>query len=206
MAASCNQTSPPLKGFRENLTGAVLAGGHSSRFGSNKALQPLGETTFLGHAIDTLRPLCQEVVISAAKRNANDYVAYGVPVITDDNEDCGPLGGITTLLRQCATPWLLILTCDMPWLTTASLQLLLAAADNYDAVAFEHSPLPLLIRSSALPAAEAQLASDRLSIKALLHNLNTHYIIRCSEHELANVNHLADLPRPAKQSHPASSR
>lgn len=178
---------------RRELTGAVLAGGHSSRFGSNKALQAIDGTTFLGHAIETLQPLCSEVVISASRRNADDYSSYGLRIINDTDEDLGPLGGIVSLLAAIHTDWLLVLTCDMPWLSSASLQQLLDGAEGYEAVSFDHSPLPLLIRRSALPVVQNQIATGQLSIKALLSNLQTHYIIRCNERELSNVNRKEDL-------------
>lgn len=117
------------------LTGAVLAGGHSSRFGSNKALyttaddtslgRQLHGRTFLQHALDTLRPLCDELLISASKANATAYGHEGVRVVVDEVADCGPLGGLASLLSETMTPWLLLLTCDMPFVTTASLQSML---------------------------------------------------------------------------------
>lgn len=178
---------------RRELTGAVLAGGHSSRFGSNKALQVIEGTTFLGHAISTLQPLCHEVVISASRRNADDYSSHDLRIINDTNEDLGPLGGIASLLAAIHTDWLLVLTCDMPWLSSASLQRLLDGAEGYEAVSFDHSPLPLLIRRSALTVVQNQIDSDKLSIKALLASLQTNYLPRCNEKELGNVNCQEDL-------------
>lgn len=60
----------PTQPFSTILNGAVLAGGRSSRFGSNKALfAPDGET-LINKAVDLLRPLVKEVVVSASHANA----------------------------------------------------------------------------------------------------------------------------------------
>lgn len=89
-------------------------GGRSSRFGSNKALfAPDGET-LINKAVDLLRPLVKEVVVSASHANAGAYAFLGLDIVEDQHSDCGPLGGLEALLDRCSTRWLLILTCDMP--------------------------------------------------------------------------------------------
>ncbi|RYD45079.1 MAG: molybdenum cofactor guanylyltransferase [Sphingomonadales bacterium] len=67
--------------------GAVLAGGRSSRFGSDKALAMLDERSLLDHAVATLRPHCDAVVV------------VGRDEIADwPRPDMGPLGGIAGAL------------------------------------------------------------------------------------------------------------
>ena len=45
-----------------SILGAVLAGGQSSRFGSNKAVAMLGDRTLVAHARARLAPYCARVV------------------------------------------------------------------------------------------------------------------------------------------------
>ena len=45
------------------ILGAVLAGGQSSRFGSDKALAELGGATLLERAVDALSAWCEKVVV-----------------------------------------------------------------------------------------------------------------------------------------------
>ena len=69
--------------FRLELTGAILAGGHSSRFGSNKALfAPDGET-LIGKAADLLRPLVRELLVSASHANAAAYAFLELDIVED---------------------------------------------------------------------------------------------------------------------------
>ena len=81
------------------LTGAILAGGHSSRFGSNKALfAPDGET-LISKAADLLHPLVREVLVSASHANVEAYAFLGLDIVEDLHPDCGPLGG----WKRCST-------------------------------------------------------------------------------------------------------
>ena len=71
------------------LTGAILAGGHSSRFGSNKALfAPNGET-LISKAAGLLRSVAREVLVSASQTNAGDYDFLGLEIVVDQHPDSG---------------------------------------------------------------------------------------------------------------------
>jgi molybdopterin-guanine dinucleotide biosynthesis protein A len=71
--------------------GAVLAGGRSRRFGSDKALATLGGRTLLDHALAALHPHCDAVVV------------VGREAIADwPRPDMGPLGGIAGALVHAA--------------------------------------------------------------------------------------------------------
>jgi molybdopterin-guanine dinucleotide biosynthesis protein A len=86
--------------------GAVLAGGRSSRFGSNKADALMGGRTLVGHAIETLRRHTDEVVIVGPN---------GLPDLP--RSDLGPLGGIAAALDHAAGhgfACVLTIGCDMP--------------------------------------------------------------------------------------------
>ena len=73
---------PPL-----NVTGGILAGGHSSRFGSNKALfSPDGET-LIERAAGLLRPLCRQVLVSASHATAEAYTLSGLDNMEDQHSD-----------------------------------------------------------------------------------------------------------------------
>ena len=76
------------------ILGAVLAGGLSTRFGSDKAMAQLDGRTLLARAVDTLGGWCDHVVIVGRERGP-------APCIPDwPNAQMGPLGGIAAALRQ----------------------------------------------------------------------------------------------------------
>ena len=78
------------------ILGVVLAGGQSSRFGSDKALAELGGQTLLGRAVEALGRHCDHVVIAGREDGP-------APCIPDwPRAGMGPLGGIAAGLRHGA--------------------------------------------------------------------------------------------------------
>lgn len=180
------------------VTGAVLAGGRSSRFGSNKALYSADDDTelgrllqgrtFLQHALDTLRPLCDEMLISASKANAVAYQHEGVRIVEDLVNGCGPLGGLLSLFSAAAEPWLLLVTCDMPFVTTASLRRILAEPrEDLDAISAHQ--FPLLIRRDTLYILRDCMDHGDYRVRDFLSKIRTRYVT-LSEQESININQL----------------
>lgn len=190
------------------LTGAILAGGHSSRFGSNKALfAPNGET-LISKAAGLLRSVVREVLVSASQTNAGDYDFLGLEIVVNQHPDSGPMGGLETLLQRCTTPWLLVLTCDMPFVDKEALVTMVSSLngepdnalyqrDHPHALAWQRcdgsiSPFPLLIERSALPKIQSRMRSGSLSMKGLLSELDTYYIMSPYNRLLSNINRPED--------------
>lgn len=103
---------------RGAIRGYVLAGGNSSRFGSDKALARLGGETVLSRMCTLLESVTGSVSVVAAAGRYPDFRAATVP---DRWPGEGPLGGIITALRAPAEAnggeRNLIVSCDMPFLT-----------------------------------------------------------------------------------------
>ena len=190
------------------LTGAILAGGHSSRFGSNKALfAPDGET-LISKAAGLLRSVAREVLVSASQTNAGDYDFLGLEIVVDQHPDSGPMGGLETLLQRCTTQWLLVLTCDMPFVDKEALITMVSSLtgepdnalyqrDRPHALAWQRydgsiSPFPLLIERSALPKLQSRMRTGSLSMKGLLSDLDTYYIMSPYNRLLSNINRPED--------------
>ena len=72
--------------------GAILAGGRSSRFGSDKALATLDGQTLLDHALAALRPHCDAAIVVGRSEGIADW----------PRPDMGPLGGIAAALIHAA--------------------------------------------------------------------------------------------------------
>lgn len=198
----------PLSSPSSLLTGAILAGGHSSRFGSNKALfAPDGEA-LISKAAGLLRSVAREVLVSASQTNAGDYDFLGLKIVVDQHPDSGPMGGLETLLQRCTTPWLLVLTCDMPFVDKDALITMISSLagepdnalyqrDRPHALAWQRcdgsiSPFPLLIERSALPILQSRMRTGSLSMKGLLRDLDTYYIMSPCNRLLSNINRPED--------------
>ncbi len=88
------------------ILGAALAGGQSSRFGSDKALAELGGRTLLARAVETLEGLCDAVVVIGRE-------TAPAPTLPDwPRPGMGPLGGIAAALHHARDAgYEAVLTC-----------------------------------------------------------------------------------------------
>lgn len=152
------------------ISGLVLAGGRGSRMGNvDKGLQPFRGATMVEHVLQRLRPQVGPLAISA-NRNLDTYRTFGATVLPDELPDYpGPLAGLAAGLRHCATPFLLAVPCDSPFLPPDLGSRLLAALEENDAdVAYaatreagmrvQPHPVFCLVRASRLPELLAYLA------------------------------------------------
>ena len=100
-----------------NFSGYVLAGGKSSRMGTDKAFLKIGDKTFLENAIDALKPSCKQVKIVLNKSQAHfiEKLSENINYIFDIYENRGALGGIHTALKDCVTEYAVILAVDLPF-------------------------------------------------------------------------------------------
>jgi len=107
------------------LSAVILAGGLSTRMGRDKAWVEWEGQPLLLRAGQTLRTLgVKEIFISG--RAGEDYSALPCPVLLDRVPGFGPLGGIERALQACDSPLLLVLAVDLPQMSTAFLEKLVA--------------------------------------------------------------------------------
>ncbi len=188
-----NQDDP----FDAGVTGYVLVGGRSSRFGSDKALHPVRG-----------RPMA--VVVASALREhvtgvtlVGDTVAYaglGFPIIPDAAEGTGPLGGIVAALQHSRSAWCLVAACDMPKLASApfTAMFLEAASCHADAVVPKTPDgrlqplLALYSRSAAEPLALA-LQQGRWKLSEALDTIAWRELPVEKQDPFTNINRVSDL-------------
>lgn len=163
--------------------GAVLAGGQSRRFGSDKAEALLAGRTLLARTLDTLRPHCDAVVVVGRS-------ATGAPDIADwPRPGMGPLGGLAGALRHAATEGfgqLLSLPVDCAC-APADLRARFEPAPAFAA----DQPVAGLWPVAALAALEAILTGDgRHSMRAFIERIGARPVDGL---DLPNINTIADL-------------
>jgi len=101
---------------KENrIVGIVLSGGKSERMGQEKGLVQYKGKALIKYAIETLKPLCHELVISTANE---EYAYLDLPMIADEIPDCGPIGGISTCMAKRDADVYLVISCDVPHVPT----------------------------------------------------------------------------------------
>jgi molybdenum cofactor guanylyltransferase len=167
---------------RDDLTGVLLVGGASSRFGSPKAQARLGGETLAERAWRTLGEACAHRL---AVGKGDEELPFSV--VADGVEERAPIHGLAAGLRAAPTELCLVLPVDTPLVTVAAL-LQLADACRGDAAVPQTGPLPGAYRKSALPALE----SGELSIRRALERLEV-AVVELEPALLANVNTPDDL-------------
>ncbi|HEY6553850.1 MAG TPA: molybdenum cofactor guanylyltransferase [Vicinamibacteria bacterium] len=118
--------------MRQAVVGFVVAGGQSRRMGRDKALLPWEEGTLLGHALERLRRVTDDVRILCGPTPR--YESHGAPVVPDTVADQGALGGVFSGLSALDRPLGLFLAVDLPAVPVALLEALVAGAPGFDAV------------------------------------------------------------------------
>lgn len=164
--------------------GAVLAGGQSSRFGSDKALAVLDGQTLLSRAVDTLAQWCDAVVVVGRTEAP-------APVIADwPRAQMGPLGGIAAALRHgAATGHAEVLTCGVDSVGLPDdLPTRLSPAPSYLA---DQPVVGLWPASAAADVAAILQGTGKHSLRALAQRLGAR-AVTLAVHP-ANINTPADL-------------
>lgn len=158
---------------------AILAGGKSSRMGRNKALLDVGGSSMVRLTAALLRPLVGDLFLVAD--DAAPYAALGLPVRPDVHHGCGSLGGIHAAIAGAAHPLVLCVACDMPHLSAAVPELLLASAEPDDdalipRVGGRPEPLLAVYGRGALPAIERAILARRLRIIDALRDARVRFL------------------------------
>jgi molybdopterin-guanine dinucleotide biosynthesis protein A len=169
--------------LREDLTGILLVGGASSRFGSPKALAQLGGETLAERAWRTLGVACAHRI---AVGKHGESLELPFPVLDDGSDVQAPIVGLIAGLEASPTDVAVVLPVDCPFVTPALL-LELANACR-DAARSQRGPLPGAYRKSALDA----LRNGGLAIHRTLATLDV-AVLEVDASFLVNVNTPEDL-------------
>jgi molybdopterin-guanine dinucleotide biosynthesis protein A len=150
----------------------ILAGGHSTRFGSNKALADVGGRPLVLHVVEQFQ-IPHPILIANQER---DYRHLGLPIIPDPIPDLGPIGGLLAACEHLPAPgWFLLSGCDILFTRPDAAALLMAAAGTaIQAVAFRDKhwePLPALYHSTILPEVRRHIQEGGRSLWKLIERL-----------------------------------
>jgi molybdopterin-guanine dinucleotide biosynthesis protein A len=141
------------------LTGIVLMGGQSSRFGRDKAAVRFRGEPFLAWVVGALGAVCEEIIVVAAPNQDVPGASHDRPVsiARDPTAHEGPLAGLLTGMELAREEWIVVASCDVPLVQPALLELMAARrTEAADAILPDLEgrlqPFPALVRARALPA------------------------------------------------------
>lgn len=176
----------------ETLTVFILCGGKSTRMQSEKGMVLFQEKPFIEHIINAILPLTDQIKLITG---SGEYKYLPYEKIPDIVTDKGPLGGIYTALSHSETEFNLILSCDIPLISTELLKELISKHTEEAGItifASESKTHPLIGIYSKKIVQEIKNAidSDQLRVMDLVARV-PHQIINIEESEnfhFTNIN------------------
>ncbi len=157
------------------IAGVLLAGGRSSRFGTNKALALLDGKPLIEHVAETLSHLFSELLL--VTNTPDTYQFLGWPMTGDIIKNSGPLAGIHAALHTVVAPRAFVIACDMPLVDERLVRYLCSLADDWDAVvprlAKGLEPLCAVYHKNALPVITENLNRQQRKISKTFAQLRT---------------------------------
>jgi molybdopterin molybdotransferase len=206
--------------LNSKVTGLILAGGRGTRMGRvDKGLQPFQDATLVAHVLRRLAPQVATVIVNA-NRNLPRYQALeGVAAVLPDTLGGyeGPLAGLQTGLRHCATELLLTAPCDSPFLPAdlaARLHAALRAEDADLAVAVtmeldeqdraappyrQPHPVFSLMKTGVLAQLDAYLATGARRMEGFFKTLRVAEVMFDDARGFRNINTLDQLQRHERE-------
>lgn len=179
-------------------TAAILAGGRASRFGGrDKSALLVGGRSILDRQMTELAKIADDILVVGAPSCLRSEGS--VRLVTDRLPDCGPMGGLDAALAAARHDALVVVACDMPFVTAPFLRHLLALTREAEAVVPRtergYHPLCAAYTRACQAAVARCLAEGRLKMSELLRDLRVREVSTAEiepfgdrDRLLANVN------------------
>ena len=176
----CLAAEEPGRDLLHDVTGVILAGGHSRRMGRNKALLTLGRETVVEAVYRVMSGLFREVILVC--NDPGSYPCLDCRKVRDLFPGCGAIGGLHAGLLASKTMSICLVSCDAPFLSRELLSLLCRLRGAYQAVVPVTTrgckPLHAVYSRSCLPVLHEYLAGQGKSLTGLLDQLDCRYVGR----------------------------
>lgn len=166
------------------VTALILAGGQSSRMGTDKALLPWQGMTLLQRVVKVAQACCGTVcIVTPWPERYRHLFSSSINWCLEGSENAGPLVALAKGFETVQTPWVLLLACDMPQLDPKVLSTWIAQLPAPDsestAIAYvpyyqsRWEPLCGLYKVAGLPMLEAFIAEGGRSFQSWLSRIET---------------------------------
>jgi len=169
----------------KEITGVVLAGGKSRRFGRNKAFAEIDGIPLIERALNVMSSVFNEVVIIT--NNPEEYSYLNIPAQRDLITEVGPLGGIYTGLSKIRTYSGFFVACDMPYLDSGLIRFMTRVSKGFDAVVpragWKIESLHAIYTKACLPAVSRLIDSGKYQPRKIFDNAQVRYV---EEEEIKN--------------------
>ena len=191
---------PELSG----ITGVILAGGKSSRYGKNKAFEKVNGVPLIERVIEVVGSVFEDLLLIT---NAPDEYGYlNLPMVQDLIKGLGPLGGIYTGLNTISGDAGFFVACDMPFLNAALVRHISELRSGFDAVVprvgWMIEPLHALYTKGCIDAVKVMIDAHEYQFIKFFDRVRIRYIeedelraIDLNLRSFLNVNRREDLSK-----------
>ncbi|GAA0444566.1 hypothetical protein GCM10008983_22460 [Lentibacillus halophilus] len=159
-------------------TGVILAGGKSSRMGTDKSLLTIYGKSAITHVTEELKKCSSQTTVIT--NNPASHTFLGIDMYTDRYKDMGPLAGIESGLYHSNSDVCLFAACDMPFIDQSIYHLLYQSLENVDAVIPVYNermhPLAGIYKKQVLPQVQCLLHHDERKVRTLFKYINVRYV------------------------------
>ena len=184
--------------IKEDIAVYILCGGKSSRMKTEKGLVEFHGKTFVQWILDAVISLSSTITLVTKNE---EYSQFSLPMIPDLVEDKGPVGGIYTALADSKSQYNLILSCDIPKISTEVLSELVAHAVfsenklSYLTDGIHDYPLIGCYQKSLLPHFQNAVIQNHLKLCPLVESLSPQKLLVSKDNQsaLKNINSKAEL-------------
>jgi molybdopterin-guanine dinucleotide biosynthesis protein A len=169
-----DQTGPHVEG----ITGVILAGGKSGRFGKNKALVEIHGTRLIERVVGVLESIFKNVILIS--NTPHEYEYLQIPTYEDIIKGLGPIGGLQTGLTVIEDDAGFFVACDMPFLNKDLIHYMIESKGSYDGVVprmdWKIEALHAIFTKSCLPAVNQSIISGKYQLITFLDKVHINYI------------------------------
>jgi molybdopterin-guanine dinucleotide biosynthesis protein A len=161
----------------KNIEAVILAGGKSSRMGSEKGLVLFNNIRFIDRIVETLQEVFEKVSIIS---NTNQYNYLGFPVFEDEIKDKGPLAGIYTALKNTTLRKIFVVSCDIPFISADLLRFICVKSIGYEITVPSHQsktePLCGVYSLSCKDKLKLKIINNQLSVNEAIYRFDTNVV------------------------------
>jgi len=166
------------KDLCRHVTGIILAGGSSIRFGQNKAFIDIDGIRLIDSITEKMKNIFEQVILVANEKERYKYI--GIPVIEDLIKGLGPIGGIYTGLMSISNQAGFFVACDMPFINKQLIRYMIDIKDNHAAVvpmvADNIEPLHAIYSKSCLGTIKKLIDSNTYQVRLFYERMPVRYI------------------------------
>lgn len=179
----------------------LLAGGKSSRMGTNKAFLTLGKSAAIERIVQELSGMFAEILL--VTNTPEEYKGLGLKMVLDEFPGCGPLAGIQVGLKNSSFTRNLVVACDMPFVSRELGAFIMDQCEGFDAAVPVQKqnvhPLFAAYEKSCIYYIEDFLQKGQYKLKNFLNAVRVNYVgeseikkIVDPDHAFFNMNNQED--------------